>query len=88
MSSPVVTLVTQPGCNPCGRVKRLLNDLRAEGVEMQLREVVFASDEGRELAETHRIVYPPAVLVDGRLVGKGKILGPELRDAVVRGGAR
>lgn len=47
-----------------------------------LREVRFDSEEGLELAGRHSILFPPAVIVDGQLVGKGKIREEDLRRAL------
>lgn len=82
MSSHEVILVTQDGCNPCRRVKRILDEIRRQGRRFDLREVRFDSEEGGELAVEHSILFPPAVFVDGRLVAKGKVLESELRTAL------
>lgn len=78
----LVTLVTQDGCNPCLRVKRLLAGIRSEIGALEVREVQLDSEEGAELAVRHNILFPPAVFVDGRLVAKGKVREGELRTAL------
>jgi glutaredoxin len=77
-----VLLLTQEGCNPCRRVKRILGEIAREVPDLTLTEASFDSERGMELAAQHQILYPPAVLLDGRLVGKGKIREEELRRAV------
>ncbi len=77
-----VILLTQAGCTPCLRVKRILGDISRSVPEISVREVAYDSDEGTQLAETHSILFPPAVVADGRLVGKGKIREEELRRAI------
>ena len=74
--------MTQDGCNPCRRVRRVLDGLTPGVAGLRDREVAFDSKEGLELATRHSIAFPPAVLVDGRLVGKGKIRESELRNAL------
>lgn len=77
-----VVLVTQEGCNPCFRVKRLLDQILGETEDVEVREVQLSSEEGAELAVRHNILFPPAVIVDGRLVAKGKVLEKDLRLAL------
>ncbi len=82
-----VTIVSKEGCTPCLRVKRIVNELKYELPGMVVREVDFISDEGMALATREGILYPPAILINGRLFAKGKILEEPLREAV-RGAAR
>ena len=82
MSDHKVILVTQDGCNPCRRAKRILEEIRVQGSRFELREVRLDSEEGGELAVNFSILFPPAVFVDGRLVAMGKVLESELRDAI------
>ena len=82
MAHSRVILVTQEGCNPCLRVKRLLDQIRGEKGGVEIREVQLSSDEGAELAVRHNILFPPAVIVNGRLMAKGKVLEKDLRLAL------
>ena len=75
-------LVTQEGCNPCLRVKRILGEIARTVPDLVVREVRFDSEEGVSLAQQHGILFPPAVIGDGRLVGKGKIREEDLYDAM------
>lgn len=47
-----------------------------------VREVRLNSDEGFELALTFGIVFPPAILIDGKLLGQDEIPEDELRRAL------
>lgn len=82
MTAPSVILVTQDGCNPCLRVKRLLAEISSDIGALNVVEVAFDSEEGIELAVRHKILFPPAVFVNGRLLAKGKVLEKELRGAL------
>ena len=77
-------MVTAEGCLPCLRIKRILGELRAELPEIQVREVEFTSKEGVALAVKNSILYPPAVLINGTLFAKGKIMEEPLKEAVRR----
>jgi glutaredoxin len=77
-----VVLVTQDGCKPCLRVKRILGEIAPAVTDLSVREVQFDSEEGARLAAEHGILFPPAVIGDGRLIGKGKIREEDLRLAL------
>ncbi len=77
-----VAIVSKEGCTPCLRVKRIVGELKAEIPQISVREVDFTSQEGVELAMRENILYPPAVLIDGRLFAKGKIFEEPLKEAV------
>lgn len=77
-----IVVLSQAGCNPCIRVKRMLDEILATSPGIHLREVPFSSPEGLSLATTHSVLFPPAVFVEGHLVAKGRIHEQELRDAV------
>ena len=82
MLAPRLILVGQDGCAPCVRVRRLLTELHESGFSFELREVAFDSPEGLELALRHNILYPPAVVLEGRLVAKGKVFAEDIRQAL------
>ncbi|MDG6901308.1 MAG: hypothetical protein JRM80_05040 [Nitrososphaerota archaeon] len=83
MDPPIeVDMVTKEGCLPCLRIKRILGELKAELPEIRVREVDFASEEGMALAVKNSILYPPAVLINGTLLAKGKIMEEPLKEAV------
>ena len=75
-------MVTKLGCTPCLRIKRILGELKAELPEIAVREVDLSSDEGMALAVHNSILYPPAVLINGSLYAKGKIMEEPLKEAV------
>ncbi len=77
-----VAVVTKDGCTPCLRVKRIVGELKSELPGILVKEVDFTSQEGVALAIRDCILYPPAVLINGKLFAKGKILEGPLKDAV------
>lgn len=68
-----VQVLTSLGCTPCLRVKRILRELQADMADLNVQEVDFSSSDGSRLAIENRVLYPPAVFIDGKLIGKGKI---------------
>ena len=79
---PEVILITQKGCKPCLRVKRLLEELRPEVADLVVTEVSFSSEEGMRRANQDGIAFPPAVYVDGMFLAKGKVHEEVLRRAL------
>jgi thiol-disulfide isomerase/thioredoxin len=64
--------VTAPRCHFCEGGRAVLAEL-AERFPLEVREVDLASEEGRAVAARWRVPYPPILLVDGRLVGFGRL---------------
>jgi predicted thioredoxin/glutaredoxin len=69
-----IVLVTRQGCHLCDEA---LAALRALGVEPELRDV-----DADELLHDKYDFRVPVVLVDGRVVGEGKVRQEELRRAL------
>ncbi len=82
---PKVLLVTSEGCTPCLRVKHILKELQAEMSDLTVEELDFRSSVGSKFAIENEILYPPAVFLDGKLIGKGKILAETLMAAIREG---
>jgi len=83
-----VLLLTSEGCTPCLRVKRVLKGLQAEFPDISIEEIEFTSAAGAKLAIENNITYPPAVFLEGKLIGKGKIYAEQIVTAVQAHGAR
>jgi thiol-disulfide isomerase/thioredoxin len=73
-----VTYVTAPRCGFCERGREVLADL-ADILPLEVREVTLDSPEGRALAARWRVPYPPLLLVDGQLLGYGRLSAKRLR---------
>jgi hypothetical protein len=67
-----VTYVTAPACHYCDHGHAVLAEI-AERVPLDVREVSLDSEEGRDLLAVHRFAFPPAVIVDGRLIAHGRL---------------
>jgi hypothetical protein len=67
-----VTYVTAPSCHYCEHGRTVLAALD-QRIPLDVREVPLDSEEGRRLLATHRFAFPPAVIVDGRLVAHGRL---------------
>ena len=73
-----LTLLTQPDCAGCEHAKQVLARLAGE-YPLQVSEVDLRSPTGRDLATAHRLPFAPGLLLDGRLLGYGRISERALR---------
>ncbi|MDQ6837992.1 MAG: thioredoxin family protein [Actinomycetota bacterium] len=73
-----VVLLTQADCAWCAQAKAALGRLSGEQID-GFREVDLASDDGCRLAERHRVLFAPGVIVNDRLVAYGRISERALR---------
>ncbi len=74
----VVTLVTSSGCHLCEMAKDVLAAV-ARDHPLTVEEVDLASDSGQRLARTHRMPFPPMVLIDGHVHAHGRVSEKKLR---------
>ena len=73
MPAPLkVTYVTAPACHLCDHGRQVLAELRAR-LPLDVAEIDLDSAAGRQLLATHRFAFPPAVIVDGRLIAHGRL---------------
>lgn len=85
-----VILVEAPACHLCEDAARALEELAGEGA-LSLRKVDIASAEGRAILRAHRAPMPPVVIIDGELLGWGRLSRGKLRrrmDELTSSGAR
>jgi hypothetical protein len=71
-STVQITYVTASACHYCDHGRAALAEI-AERLPLVVREVSLDSDEGRQLLALHRFAFPPAVIVDGRLLAHGRL---------------
>ncbi len=79
-----VLVVTSEGCKPCSRVKRVLRELQYDMPDLTVKLVDLSSPDGSKLAMDNGILYPPAVFIEGKLFGKGKIDAEKMVEAIRR----
>ena len=73
-----VVVVENAGCHLCDDAVRTLEALAAEH-PLDIRRVDLESDDGRAIARATRSPMPPIVLVDGKLLGWGRLSRGKLR---------
>nr|WP_024127487.1 glutaredoxin [Streptomyces sp. F12]AHE40223.1 Glutaredoxin 2 [Streptomyces sp. F12] len=76
-----LTLLTQADCAWCDRAKQLL---AATDAHVEVTEVSLDTDEGRELAARHRLLFAPGLLHDDRLIAYGRLSERALRRELSR----
>lgn len=65
-------LVEALACHLCDDAAQILAHAESEG-KLRVRRVALDSDEGRAIARVTRAPMPPIVLIDGRLLGWGRL---------------
>jgi glutaredoxin len=84
ISSPVragrvgVTVVTSPACHFCVDAQKVLAEF-ARTYPLDVHSIDIASEEGRAIVRQYRAPMAPAVLVDGQLLGWGRLSRGKLR---------
>ena len=73
-----VMVVTSPACHFCADAQAVLADL-ARTHPLDVRTVDMATDEGRAIVREHGAPMPPVVLVEGKLLGWGRLSRGKLR---------
>ena len=78
-----ITVLTQSDCPLCEHATAVLARVKQE-YPLAVRHIALGSEEGRALAEHHRVLFAPGVLLDGELVGYGRLSERRLRRELAR----
>lgn len=73
-----VTLITAADCHLCEHARKVLDSIANE-IPLIVDELPWDSDRGHLLVSRDGVAFPPAVYVDGRLAGYGRISERALR---------
>jgi hypothetical protein len=73
-----VILVTSSGCHLCETAKDMLAKV-ARDHPLTIEVIDLASEHGQCLARTHRMPFPPMVLIDGHVHAHGRVSEKRLR---------
>ena len=76
-------LVVAPDCGFCDHARTVLSRVMAD-VPCALEELELTTSDGRALADTVRLPFPPALWVDGHFFGYGRISERKLRTHLAR----
>lgn len=66
-----VVILTQTHCHFCEQAEEILGRLGAE-FELDVHRVELSSPEGRSLALDAGVLFPPGVVIEGKLVSYGR----------------
>jgi len=73
-----ITLLTQPSCAFCDQAKEILSRLALD-YTFDVHEVELDTEEGRNLAIRHAVMFAPGVLIDGKLFSYGRLSEKKLK---------
>lgn len=77
-----LTYVVADRCHFCDRGRQVLAEL-AGRLDLHIREVELTSEEGRAAAAVWQVPFPPIVLIEGRLIGYGRLSARRLERELV-----
>jgi len=78
---PTITLVTSAGCHMCEMAKDMIASVALE-TPLNLSVVDLTSPDGEALAASHRMPFPPLVLINGQHHAHGRISEKKFRRAL------
>ncbi len=67
-----VTLLTADGCHYCERAREVLARLAKEW-PLEMQELPIESEVGAAMALRDGVAFPPAIYLNGQLVGYGRL---------------
>ena len=73
-----LTYVSAPDCHLCERGRTIVHDL-AEEASLDVVEVGWSDASARGLTERDGVPFPPALYLDDRLLGYGRLSERRLR---------
>ncbi len=78
MTALRVTLLTAPDCELCEHAKAVLARVGRD-YDLEVAECSTATEEGRDLMVSHRVAFPPGMLIDGEPFSYGRLSERKLR---------
>jgi glutaredoxin len=78
-----ITLLTQEDCAYCQHARKVLAAVSGDH-PLEVTEISLGSEQGRALAVQAGVQFAPGLLVDGRLLGYGRISERRLRRTLQR----
>jgi glutaredoxin len=76
-----ITFLTQQSCHLCDQAKTTLDELNGD-FDLTIDEIPIDSPEGRSVAASAGIMFPPGVLIDGTPFSYGRLSARKLRKAL------
>lgn len=78
-----ITLLTKTDCAFCDHAKAVLVRVGAE-YSLTVTEVGLDSEQGRQLATKHGVLFAPGIMLDGQAFGYGRLSEQRLRKELAR----
>lgn len=87
MSALGVIVLSAPGCSLCEQAKAVLARVGRD-YDLEVEECSIESERGGRLAQEHRVLFPPGVLLDGETFSYGRLSERKLRRELQRRNTR
>jgi len=73
-----IVVLSQPDCHFCDEAQAILARL-TPSYPISIRQIALDSDQGRDLAARHGVMFAPGIVMNGRLVSYGRLSERRLR---------
>lgn len=74
--------LTAPGCKECERAAKILGEIKNETPALQIEKINVTGEKGIQLVIKHQIIANPAIIINGKLFGAGRVNREELRKEI------
>lgn len=78
-----MTVLTQPDCQFCESAQAVLARV-GQDYPLAMRSIELGSEQGREMAARHGVLFAPGVLLDGEMFSYGRLSERRLRRHLAR----
>lgn len=75
-----VIFITTPNCAHCAEVKKILEKLKSEFENLDVKEINATTSEGQELVLKYGIMASPGIIIDNEFFAMGGATEKELRN--------
>lgn len=73
-------LLTAPGCSHCAQAKAVLEKVKKDYPDLQVKEIDMTTPEGQEMVTKYQIMSSPGVVINGELFSTGGLDEKKLRE--------
>lgn len=72
--------LTMPGCPNCAEAKTVLEKVKKDFPELEIKELDISAPEAQTLVSRHQIMASPGIVINGELFSTGGLNEKKLRE--------
>lgn len=66
-----IILVTSTDCSQCEKVKKIMEEIKRDFPQLQIKEIDMTTEKGMQLVQKYQIMSSPGVIINGKLFSVG-----------------